>query len=211
MKTSKYNLNQVYTNGLYDKRVFFQQQGLNAVIGIIDGEGVMSIVPGAFFQIHGLDRQVIVSDEDLVNIIANYPKKTVEIVKKRSVRGKQSLPNPLEVVRFIRPLNWDNHNLYGVTLVFNLDYNRRKIDVGISICNGDNFEKSDGINRAKTGKMYIAGLDMPADIWNCASKDGLIAWFMERAVVENEHNPSVAFNINWKSIELMIDMYAASK
>lgn len=77
--------------------------------------------------------------------------------------------NQVQVVRYIRPRtharlasnlsvtnkrNFDelvkveNDNMHGITLVFNMDYEDRSVVARWSICNGDNFNKEVGVDRA---------------------------------------------------------------
>lgn len=69
--------------------------------------------------------------------------------------------NKVEVVRYIRPDNkvWvldkyeENSNLYGVTVVFDVDYDSQTVVAKWSVCNGDNFEKTLGKQIAKSSKL----------------------------------------------------------
>lgn len=124
--------------------------------------------------------------------------------------GKQMKKNPIQVVRFIRPYH-KHSNLYGVTLVFTLDYEKKTIDVGISVCNGDNFDNAVGVNIAENGDNYILGLTMPDYIYNCTSRIGLVEWFFEHAEEENADNGCVQYNVSPNAVSLMCNMYDSSK
>lgn len=56
----------------------------------------------------------------------------------------------LRVVRYARPKQNEifNDNLYGITFVYDIDYDTRTVDVCWSVCNGDNFEKKVGVEQA---------------------------------------------------------------
>ena len=98
--------------------------------------------------------------------------------KKNSGKAKTAKPNVIEVIRFIRPDHgyYIDANMYGVTLAFTLDYELRKVHVGISICNGDNFEKDTGVALASTYRHNVTNLDMPKSFNGC-----LVKWFMDAA------------------------------
>jgi|SRR5690606_15056773 len=70
----------------------------------------------------------------------------------------QNTENVVQVVRYIRPYGFEefpygmHSNLYGITLVYTIDYDSRTVCVSWSICNNDNFDKSVGKNIAKTSK-----------------------------------------------------------
>lgn len=55
-------------------------------------------------------------------------------------------PGTIVVYRYIRPYSWDTEvdSQRGITLAFLLDYNTRTIEVGFSVCDGDNFKKETG-------------------------------------------------------------------
>lgn len=95
----------------------------------------------------------------------------------------------VEVVRYIRPiemLGWrprnkyeENSNLYGVTVVFELDYENKTVLAKWAICNGDNFEKRLGVKLARESKVsykfplnsvsYNDGL-VPALMWGLCTE-----------------------------------------
>jgi len=131
-----------------------------------------------------------------------------------SRKQKEKKRNPIQVVRYIRPLDehcGDNSNLYGVTLVFTLDYDNRKIDVGISICNGDNFSRKEGIKRAMSGKLSITDIYMPDEIYHCNGDAGLVEWFVAKLPHQPEAIGPASINIGYNSIKLMCEMYAYSE
>lgn len=57
----------------------------------------------------------------------------------------------IECIRYIRPTYpWDmpelveHDNLYGITIVYTLDYNTRRVSAKFSVCHEDNFNKDFG-------------------------------------------------------------------
>lgn len=126
--------------------------------------------------------------------------------------------NPIHVVRYIRPQDeyCISSNLYGVTLIFTLDYEKRLIDVGISVCNGDNFDRKVGVKLASGGEIGVKNALMPSDIYTGESKDGLVDWFIQRFPEEyisyrNDKNINTKININTKTINLINTIYSMSK
>ena len=67
----------------------------------------------------------------------------------------------VQVIRYVRPTfenTWDDFsgedyyrfsNLYGITAVFDIDYELGIVLARWSVCNGDNFSKEVGVNLAK--------------------------------------------------------------
>lgn len=67
------------------------------------------------------------------------------------------MENKISVIRYVRPqvdgptpnlydfMTGLYSNLYGVTVVFDIDYDTRKVKASWSVCNGDNFEKARGV------------------------------------------------------------------
>lgn len=128
-------------------------------------------------------------------------------------KHKEKKRNPIRVVRYIRPLDElcaNKSNMYGVTLVFDLDYDARKIDVGISICNGDNFDRKEGIKRAMSGKLSITNIYMPDEIYHCNGDAGLVEWFVAKLPRQPEAIGPANINISFHSIKLICEMYANS-
>jgi hypothetical protein len=208
---TQFNINTLYSDTDTNTNFFFSlTDEKTARFNIISGSKIHTVPLVRFYVENNV---VTTSDTDIARICkyhSNPPK--IEIVKKTKTYGrigKEDKKNPLQVIRFVRPK--DKHdNMRGVTLVFLLDYKNRNITVGISVCNGDNFCKETGVSLATDGTNYISGLYMPDGIYNCTSKDGLVKWFMEDSPVENSGNPNACYNINWKTIQLMLDIYADS-
>lgn len=81
----------------------------------------------------------------------------------------EEIKQNIRVIRYIRPGKkywtkyWDTDiysNMYGITLVFNLDFENKFVTVKWSVCNGDNFSKKIGIETAERSKtMLIFGFD----------------------------------------------------
>lgn len=206
-------LNTFYTDSVSATTFFFSvaDDHQTARFNIVSDTGFRTV---PLVRFHVENNFVNVDEEDIERLCkyhSNPPK--IEIVKKTKKigrEGKENKPNPLEVIRFIRPLDSDD-NMHGVTLAFLLDYDNRFITVGISVCNGDNFSKEIGVAYATDGSNYISGLYMPDEIYNCTSKIGLVEWFIEYSPEENANNPNVVYNISWKMIQLMLDIYATSR
>lgn len=117
----------------------------------------------------------------------------------------------LRVVRHVRPTDIFYKELYGFTLVFDLNYTTRKIDVGISVCNGDRFNRKIGFELATSGRNYVKNLDMPDSIFYGESARGLVSWFIEDSTHENMDNDCAEYQVAFSTIETMIDMYFSSK
>jgi hypothetical protein len=71
-----------------------------------------------------------------------------------------------EVVRFLRPEDryWEgkysrNNNLYGITIIFALDYNTRQVGAQWSVCREENFNKKIGKSIAESKPVFY--FDMP--------------------------------------------------
>lgn len=75
-------------------------------------------------------------------------------------------PNIVEVTRYIRPDVHDfepyrtHSNLYGITVIYEVDYAARLVKARWSMCRGDNFSKKEGIKRARASdKVVVFPLD----------------------------------------------------
>lgn len=66
-------------------------------------------------------------------------------------------PDVVKFVRYIRPRDVDGviYNMYGVTILFTLDYKLENIKFQYSICRGDNFNKKKGVEIAETRAVYV--------------------------------------------------------
>ena len=91
-------------------------------------------------------------------------------------------PRFVQVVRYVRPTDCENrpHNLGGITLAFELDYERMVAKVGWSICADDeNFNKA--LGEAYAWRRFY-------DASNCfemrlpVSREGLVIDFMKNAL-----------------------------
>jgi|SRR5690606_3858411 len=70
------------------------------------------------------------------------------------------MDQPIEVVRYIRPQKYEvdygyHDNLYGITIVYLMDYSNNTVKASWSICNGDNFDKAIGKEIARSSKSSI--------------------------------------------------------
>ena len=94
--------------------------------------------------------------------------------------------NKVEVIRYLRPIDANGvSNLGGVTVVFNLDYDKREIDVKFSICSSkENFNKHNGVKVAKESEAVRT---LPLDSFRkLADKEGgfIDAYFKTLDVVK---------------------------
>ena len=79
------------------------------------------------------------------------------------------VPTHLKVIRFLRPdpvlddpinsyckVDYAHHdNLYGISVVYDIDYNERVVQAKWSICNGDNFNKDLGRRLAEKSQVFV--------------------------------------------------------
>lgn len=216
MNHQNYRLNMVYFNpAIQNTQFFFSADQTNqlATLTIMHQNQVFPVTSHRFV-IDQLQRGVTVSSNTITQImqdsinIMNTPLPDFRAPVQTAI--KKQLPSHVRVVRYIRPYG-KHANMYGTTLVFDLDYENRQVNVGISICNNDNFTKKEGVDRATSGKLNITGLHMPDDIYASNGQDGLVEWFIERSPRENTHNESAVYNIGWAGIQLILDMYSNSK
>lgn len=64
-------------------------------------------------------------------------------------------PNIVRVVRYVRPKsNMRYSNLFGITFVFTIDYDKGEVLSQWSVCNGDNFDKEKGVDVARGKKCF---------------------------------------------------------
>lgn len=180
----------------------FNKVKLNLIVA-----GVVNPVVNLTFN-HDNNNMISITCQYFDEIIKNYFHGQRQVVVQHTPPVvKVEKKNPIDVVRYIRPVSLYD-NLYGVTLVFTLDYTNRNIDVGISICWGDNFTKVEGIDRARSGKISITGMTMPDDIHNGTCDMGLVQWFVERSPTEQHDN--AVYNIRQSAISKIISIYTAS-
>ena len=196
-------VNQLFTYGEHSFVTIPMEAGCDdfAIIYIIDSNtGSLTAID----SVNIINGEVNFNQTRLNTYIQSYEE------SKQTKRNKKK--NPVEVIRYIRPMDencYGQSNLFGVTLVFTLDYNRRRINVGISVCNGDNFDKKLGIDLAKEKGISVLNAYMPDDIYNCQSRDSLVDWFVTRLPQEPQPR-EVVFNINHRTIELITEIYACS-
>lgn len=103
-----------------------------------------------------------------------------EELQEISVFSKEDKPDIVEFFRYIRPHNntGEIDNLRGVTLRFVLNYPEDKVDVFVSICNGDNFEKQLGRDLCTWARdAYRFEFRMPEGI-NFDRWGGAVFWFI---------------------------------
>jgi hypothetical protein len=71
----------------------------------------------------------------------------------------------IEVVRYIRPTVTMTHqtNLYGITVIYEIDYDTRTVRASWAICEGENFSKTIGYAyanaRQQEGKVIVFNFD----------------------------------------------------
>lgn len=98
------------------------------------------------------------------------------------------MQSKIEVVRYVRPnmfLNFSygkydhNDNLYGVTIVFDVDYDQKEVVAKWSICNGVNFSKKEGYDVAVcSGRSETFDLELVYT--NHGLVDGLVSHLMTK-------------------------------
>lgn len=177
----------------------------DAKVSIIDSK-TGDVVPVASCVLSS--GQAIIHSDHLDMLIAGYEKNVAEVKK-----DKVGRTNPVEVVRYIRPLDMNcggKSNMYGVTLIFSLDYEARSIDVLLSVCNGDNFDKSIGLRLARQGDIGVFNAPMPYDIYSCTSEDSLVQWFIERFPTEPKYRQTRVC-MNRATSRLINKFYEASQ
>lgn len=88
----------------------------------------------------------------------------LDILEKQYEDDNVVVTDYLVVYRYIRPdgdhWGWPtdyeiNENLYGITVRFDVDYLTRIVTAGWSICEGDNFSKEIGRNRADLAYVTV--------------------------------------------------------
>lgn len=129
--------------------------------------------------------------------------------KQPTVAPKKDKPDNVQIVRYVRPVGFENSNMFGVTLVFDLDYKARRVHVGMSICNGDNFEKEVGVGLALMGYNGIYNIPMP-DNFDDEERPGIVPWFFERSPELIKKDSAVAMKVSQKFMNMAIDMYIQS-
>lgn len=203
-----YKINSVYT--LDATQFYFTAENKNlASLTIINNKVVTTLGNRYACTIDGV---VCVSPDTIKSVVKAITKhvNNLQAIDQNPRAGKEDKKNPVEVVRFLRPYSF-NENMFGVTFIFTLNYHTRRIDVKISVCNGDNFSRQEGIDRAKNGKISMNNLYMPDDIYNSNGKDGLVKWLIERVPNETCGDKNAKFNINQTTLKLIIDMYSNSR
>ena len=118
----------------------------------------------------------------------------------------------INVARYIRPSKFSKYDstTIGATLYFVLDYSARRIHVGISICNGDCFNKKTGIDIAKSGKNSILNIKMPEKIYDKSFDEGLVQWFIMHAINEGCFDSLTEINVDKSTILNLLNIYIES-
>lgn len=70
------------------------------------------------------------------------------------------MSNTVEVIRYLRPFLFEhyygiNNNLYGITIIYTINYEEKNVKASWSICNEDNFDKAVGKEIARNSKTYV--------------------------------------------------------
>ncbi len=190
-----------------DVKFIFSKAGKNtAKLHIIDNKTG---------EIREVAHTTIDNNDNVVHVGVSCLQKVIDIHTEDTREAHTHKENPIEVIRYLRPLDelcGYRSNLYGVTFIFTLDYEKKKIDVNLSVCNGDNFSKKDGVDFAREGKISITNIDMPDYIYNCSTKDSLVYWFLNRFPNEfdRKKSPDTIFNIRNNTIKLINQIYMCS-
>lgn len=204
-----FKVNNVYTYGSASF-YFTAESGSLASLSILFNGRVIP-VEKRFPQSRGA---VIASDDTIYSVVRAVIEQLFTKVEQAPVSvalrdDEQDKENTVEVIRFLRPFAY-HENLFGVTFIFTLDYEHRCIDVQFSVCNGDNFNRSEGVRRARENKNYISGIYMPDDIYHSNGKDGLIKWFVTRVPDEIRGDRNVTIYTHINTMRLVADIYANS-
>lgn len=77
--------------------------------------------------------------------------------------SEPDLPARLDVIRFYRPRNHEGKvvNDLGLTVLYELDYERRHIIAFFAICDGDNFDRNVGRQLVKERQKARMGIKLP--------------------------------------------------
>lgn len=60
----------------------------------------------------------------------------------------------VEVIRYIRPEEVEDQNLYGITILYSIDYINEVVKAKWSVCRGDNFDKNVGKSNAEKSRTF---------------------------------------------------------
>lgn len=121
----------------------------------------------------------------------------LDILEKQYEDDNAVVADYLVVYRYIRPNSdyWDwpdeyslNENLYGITVRFDIDYLTRIVSASWSICEGDNFSKEIGRNRADLGYTVVTFNLEDVDLYS-----GLVNALMDKL---NNMYPKYACRVN---------------
>lgn len=203
-----FKVNNVYTYG--SATFYFSADSGNLATMYVILNGRVTPVNHRFIQQRG---DVIASADSVYKIVGTVAELLLGSEQQTAVEtvrpGKEDKKNPVEVIRFLRPYAF-HENMFGVTFIFTLDYHKRRIDVQLSVCNGDNFSRKEGVNEARKNKNTITGIYMPDDIYHSNGTDGLVTWFVTRVPDETRGDKNVKFNVHYNTIRLVTSMYENS-
>ena len=115
--------------------------------------------------------------------------------------------NTVKVVRYIRPENfgWDfmeNSNLYGITIIFELDHEARDVTASFSICNGDNFSREVGKYLAETSNAVVT-----FDMDDIDTYGGLIFALTNRLNQLFLEDSGIFLDYTWDYFKEYLDLY----
>lgn len=142
------------------------EQTFNKVKSFLDGKNSEAGSKEKAFDYIGPNSTV----EDSMLFVLNLLKGTTS-----EVHTQSPSPNKVEVIRYLRPVTVGGieknkrmgmshsvshsqaySNLYGISVVYELDYITRVVKASWSVCNGDNFSKAEGVQRAKENNQKFA-------------------------------------------------------
>ena len=87
--------------------------------------------------------------KELKDIVESFERKVTALEHRLGNRSGAIEPSKTQFFKTYRHLRFGSTNKYAITACFNVDYRTQIVTVGVSICNGDNFERNIGRNKAR--------------------------------------------------------------
>lgn len=135
----------------------------------------------------------------------------IENAQKETQQGCN--PRFIEFFRHIRPFSYltcETDNLKGITLAIRLDYTKKIAKYGVSICDGDNFEKASGRERAKR-RLDTSDPDFSFTVSFSdygIDKEGAVPLLISHFIRGGENKPNMSL-VRKNAIRKIISMYEA--
>jgi hypothetical protein len=104
-------------------------------------------------------------------------------------------PTKVRVIRYLRKVDdcGYDHNLGGVTFLFDMDYEARTVEIRHAICSpSDNFERTAGIRIAEES-AFVRKFDLDLFVTSAARLNGFVSFYLDTLIKIKDIDPKEQF------------------